>query len=160
MCREQGLRITNDLARMTLPSERNVDYIKIAHSMTGREIKDDLLYDESAYTAIVQDVTLNLHDYVNKNEDRRIALRKFFLPPGVFDGIVNVLVQQLTKNPVRPHICDEGARIALIEQLCNQIVDTLSKDREPRTFADVCEVLPCITLNLPKANLSGAFSDL
>jgi hypothetical protein len=26
MCREQGLRITNDLARLTLPSERSVNY--------------------------------------------------------------------------------------------------------------------------------------
>ena len=33
-------------------------------------------------------------------------------------------------------------------------------DREPRKFADICEVLPMITLDLPKANLSPAFADL
>ena len=26
MCREEGLRITNELARLTLPHERNIDY--------------------------------------------------------------------------------------------------------------------------------------
>ena len=105
MCREQGLRITNDLARLTLPGERNVDYSQIAHSMSAREIKDDLLFDESAYTAIVQDISLSMHDYISKGE-RRNELRKFFLPPGVFDGVVNVLAQELTKKPMRPHICD------------------------------------------------------
>ena len=30
MCREQGLRITNDLARLTLPSERSIDYGRVA----------------------------------------------------------------------------------------------------------------------------------
>ena len=30
MCREQGLRITNDLARLTLPSERSIDYGQVA----------------------------------------------------------------------------------------------------------------------------------
>lgn len=33
-------------------------------------------------------------------------------------------------------------------------------DREPRKFAEICEVLPIITLDLPKANLSPAFVDL
>ena len=37
MCREQGLRITSDLARLTLPSERKVDYQAIAHEMQSSE---------------------------------------------------------------------------------------------------------------------------
>lgn len=28
MTREEGLKITNELARLTLPHERNVDYLK------------------------------------------------------------------------------------------------------------------------------------
>ena len=159
MCREQGLRITSDLSRMTLPSERHVDYAKMARSMSSSEIREDLLDDENAYTAIVQDLSLTLHDYVNVG-DRRNELRKFFLPPGVFDGIINILVQQLLKKPIRPHICDEQARKALVKQLCDKIVEEVTKDREPRTFAQVCEVLPQIALDLPKKNLSAPFVDL
>jgi len=53
MCREQGLRITNDLARLTKPSERNVDYGQMAHTMKSTDIKRDLLDDEMAFTALM-----------------------------------------------------------------------------------------------------------
>ena len=106
----------------------------------------------------MQDMSLSLHDHIHKGE-RREELRKLFLPPGVFDGVVSVLVQQLTKNPIRPHICDAGARKALIEQLVTKIEQALP-DREPRSLSDICEVLPCVGLDLPKANLSPAFVDL
>jgi hypothetical protein len=43
--REEALRITNDMARLTLPSERNIDYLKIS-SMTNSEVKDEILKDE------------------------------------------------------------------------------------------------------------------
>jgi len=39
--REEALRITNDMARLTLPSERNIDYLKIS-SMTNSEVKDEI----------------------------------------------------------------------------------------------------------------------
>jgi len=113
MCREQGLRITNDLARLTLPADRKVNYDSIARDMTSSEVKRDLLSDEHSYTALVQDITLALHDYIHKSE-RKNELRKFFLPPGVFDGVINVLTQELSKKPMRPHLCDTGARQALI----------------------------------------------
>lgn len=58
--------------------------------MPSRDIKNELLFDEHSYTAIMQDITLDLHDHINKGE-RRNELRKFFLPAGVFDGIINVL---------------------------------------------------------------------
>ncbi len=29
MCREEGLRLTNELARLTLPHERKIDYTQI-----------------------------------------------------------------------------------------------------------------------------------
>ena len=158
MCREQGLRITNDLARMTLPSERNVDYGKIAHSMTSTQIKKDLLFDEVCYTALVQDLSLDLHDVIFKSE-KKLELKKFFLPPGVFDGLINVMVQQFTKNPIRVHLCDKNARKALVTQIVTKMVSSVT-ERDPRSFAAVCEILPCIKLELPKANLSGSFADL
>ena len=65
MCREQGLRITSDLARMTLPKDRNVDYVRLAHEMQSSEqIKLDLLHDEHSYTALIQDFSLTLNDYI------------------------------------------------------------------------------------------------
>lgn len=105
MCREQGLRITNDLARRTLPHERDVDYIKIAHEMTNSSIRQDLLSDDLVYTAIVQDMRLALHEYIIKHE-RKLELKKFFLAPGVFDGLAIVLSRELSKSPIRPHLCD------------------------------------------------------
>ena len=61
MCREQGLRITSDLARMTLPKDRNIDYPRLAHEMTSSEmVKLELLTDENSYTALVQDFSLSL----------------------------------------------------------------------------------------------------
>ena len=49
--REEGLRITNDLSRLTLPKERNVDYKNIA-KMTNSDIKLDVLQDEQVFTAV------------------------------------------------------------------------------------------------------------
>ena len=43
MCREQGLRLTNDLARLTLPKDRSVDYGEIAHKMSNSTVKQELL---------------------------------------------------------------------------------------------------------------------
>jgi len=38
MCREEGLRITNDLARIRIPSERHIDYSKIM-KLSNSEVK-------------------------------------------------------------------------------------------------------------------------
>ena len=130
------MRITNDLARLTIPSQRNIDYGEMAHKMKATDIKRELLTDEMSFTGLTQDMALSLHDHINKGE-KRSELRKFFMPPGVFDGVVNVLVQELTKNPVRPHLCDSAARKALIDQLVTKITHAFQKS-EPRRFADVC----------------------
>jgi hypothetical protein len=42
MCREEGLRLTNDFERLTLPSERNVDYAGISQ-LKNTEIKNEIL---------------------------------------------------------------------------------------------------------------------
>jgi hypothetical protein len=46
MAREEGLRITNDLARLTLPRERAIDYTEILNLETGAEVKESVLKDE------------------------------------------------------------------------------------------------------------------
>ena len=40
--REEGLRLTNDLSRLTLPKERSIDYGKIAR-MQNTEVKEEIL---------------------------------------------------------------------------------------------------------------------
>ena len=45
MTREEGLRITNDLNRLTLPSERNIPFSKIA-ALSNKEVKSNYLQDE------------------------------------------------------------------------------------------------------------------
>lgn len=43
--RDEGLRITNDLSRLTLPSERSIDYKRIARMENG-DVRGDILQDE------------------------------------------------------------------------------------------------------------------
>jgi len=107
MTREEGLRITNDLHRITTPGERSLPYSEIAHMGTD-QIKEDVLHDELKYTNLQQDLSLSILDYIESFEDdnERNTLKHFFMPPGIFDGVVNILAQQMTKSPIRPHICD------------------------------------------------------
>jgi len=51
MTREEGLRLTNDLSRLTLPHERNVNYQQILRSQPS-EIKEDIIKDELNFVAV------------------------------------------------------------------------------------------------------------
>ena len=66
MCREEGLRITNDLARLRLPHERKIDYKQILGLETGSAIKEAVLKDEESFFAVQQDFSLYVLDYINK----------------------------------------------------------------------------------------------
>lgn len=66
MTREEGLRITNDLARLRLPHERKVDYGQILSLDSGTDIRENVLKDEESFFAIQQDFSINVHDYINK----------------------------------------------------------------------------------------------
>lgn len=52
MTREEGLRITNDFYRLTIPSQRKVNYSKIAHDFTNYDVKEDILTEHKAYLAV------------------------------------------------------------------------------------------------------------
>ena len=67
MTREEGLRITNDRARLRLPHERKVDYNQILHLENGTAVKEVVLKDEERFFAVQQDFSLFLHDYINKD---------------------------------------------------------------------------------------------
>lgn len=64
MTREEGLRLTNDLARLTLPHERHVDYASIMN-LENTEVKEEIIKDEEKFIAIQQDFSADLIDYIN-----------------------------------------------------------------------------------------------
>jgi hypothetical protein len=43
MTREEGIRLTNDLQRLTIPTGRNVDYSKIAREFSNYDVKEDVI---------------------------------------------------------------------------------------------------------------------
>ena len=59
---------------------------------------------------------------------------------------------------MRPHLCDSKARKALIGQLVEKIRGNLGS-KEVRSFAEICEAMPILVLNLNKADL-GELSDM
>jgi len=67
--------------------------------------------------AIFQDFALDLLDFLESQEpyETKVMYKEFFNAPGVFDGVVNVLVQELRHKPMRPHLCDKKARMHLID---------------------------------------------
>ena len=72
----------------------------------------------------------------------------------MFDGFINILVQELSKKPIRPHICVKEARTKLIEQLVNKILVVVEEKKlKPLKFAEIIEHMPIIKLDLPKSNL-------
>ena len=64
MTREEGLRITNELHRLTLPSERKVQFNKIAN-LPNKEVKANFIQNEQEYLAIQQDFCLDLLNYID-----------------------------------------------------------------------------------------------
>ena len=114
MTREEGLRLTNELSRLTLPKDRQINYSEIATTLTNVQAKQEIVQNDEAFVAVQQDFSLDLIDHIECSGEQRNALRKFFIHPGVFDGFVGVMVQELRKKPMRPHLCDQKARRALI----------------------------------------------
>ena len=69
------------------------------------------------FVAVYQDFSLSLIDYINSKEpyDTMMEYRQLFDAPGVFDGLVNVLIQEFRKKPMRPHLADREARMEVID---------------------------------------------
>ena len=91
MCREEGLRLTNEFHRLSLPSERNIPYMEMAR-WSGAQVKEQILTKELQYTGVQQDLSLALLEYIDSHEGvSKNELKHFFMPPGIFDGIVSIL---------------------------------------------------------------------
>jgi len=103
--------------------------------------------------AVQQDFSLELLEYIDSyTGDAHNSLKKFFVHPGIFDGLVSIMIREMTKRPMRPHLCDKHARRQLIHQLVTKIRKALGT-QEIRTFAEICEELPIIKLELKKSDL-------
>lgn len=97
-----------------------------------------------------------LLDYIREQEvDDRKELEQFFEAPGLFDGLINVLVQELSKGPIRPHLCDKNQRKKLVVALVQHFKATCEeKNLKIHDFAEIPEHLRCITIELKKSDLA------
>lgn len=66
MCREEGIRITNELHRLTIPSERNVPYNDIA-TWSNAKVKEEILTDEMMYIGFQQDLAHEMLAYIESH---------------------------------------------------------------------------------------------
>lgn len=131
--------------------------------MSNSLVKEEILQDEDHYVAIYQDMCLSLIEYVDEQEpyETHLVYKEFFNSPGVFDGIVNVLVQELRKGPIRPHLCDKKQRKNVIDQLVHAVMDLCDeKNMVIHDFAEVMEYLRVIKLSLKKEDLEAPFDAL
>ena len=102
-----------------------------------------------------QDFCIDLMEVIENwstDKEENLRIKRFFMPPGLFDGLVNILILELKKSPMRPHICERGSRRALMRQMIDIITTTVT-DRQPRDFSEICEIFPVMHLSLPKSNL-------
>lgn len=162
MAREEGLRITNELSRLRLPHERQVDYKQIMALENGTAVKEMVLKDEERFFAVQQDFSLALNDYINKgiaNEsvEYQQQVRRLFQSPAVFDGLVTILVQELRKKPIRYHLCLPDARAHVIDQIVHKLVTVmLEKKLNPQRIGEIIEHCKCLEIQLDKKLLGSA----
>jgi len=87
-------------------------------------------------------------------------MKAFFGPPGMFDGLVNLLVQQIAKSPIRPHICDTKQRKYLISELVTILMDLgTEKNLKLHDFKEVMEHIGVVKLKLRVSDLSEDFQE-
>jgi len=158
MCTEEGLKITYDLARRTLPKNRNVDYEHLIKSST--EMKD-VLKDEQMFVQIYQDFSINLIDLIR--ERKSYEVRNAFESPAIFDGVVGILMRELRKKPVRNFLLYEPTRLKIMNSFIDLIVN-LFEDKEIhlRELKDVIEHKRILEVTLTKEDLGDLadFSEL
>lgn len=74
-----------------------------------------MITEQASYVAIQQDFSLDLLEYIESHTGEELhSLKRFLIHPGLFDGIISIMVQEMHKKPMRPHLCDKYARRQLI----------------------------------------------
>jgi hypothetical protein len=131
---------------LTLPKDRNIDYDRIA-GLKNYDVKEYVLKDEESFVALYQDFCLDLLDLISEKEPYEVHLeyKQLFQAPGVFDGLINVLVRELRNSPIRPHLCNKESR----RRLLSMVVDEIKKMADEKKlilhdFAEIIERIRCI----------------
>jgi hypothetical protein len=148
MCTEEGLKLTYDLARRTLPNERSIDYESLIKSSSDLK---DVLKDEVMFVQLYQDFCLDLLDLL---KERDYATRHIFDSPSMFDGVVGILLRELRKKPVRNFILYKPTRVKIMNEFVDMLADLFEeKEIHLRELKDVIELKRILEVNLVKADM-------
>jgi hypothetical protein len=149
MCTEEGLKLTYDLARLTLPKQRNVDYEEL---IKNRDSLKEVLKDEVQFVHLYQDFSLDLLDLINQRDPN--SVRDVFESPSIFDGIIGILLRELRKKPIRSFILYKPTRLKIMNSFIDMLIDLFeSKEIKLRELKDVIELKRVLEVNLEKADL-------
>lgn len=99
-----------------IPSQRSLNRDEIAFEFSNKEVKEEIIKDELSFAALFQEFSSSLIDFVNCEGPERQERRYFFTHPGIFDSLINILVQEMRCKPVRPYLMFEETRQAILKQ--------------------------------------------
>lgn len=146
MCTEEGLIIMNYLK--AIHEFKSLDIKKFLDCKTSKEIVE-LLKDEEIYLKVFHLFAISLIDALKKYR-KHLVFQKLFHTSPIFDGIVNVFVQELKNIKFINYIFDEKTR----KDIFNQVVDFIEQNTDhsnpnPLDVSYFLKVLGEIELNMP-----------
>ena len=154
MAREEGLKLANEFARRSLPHERAVDYDRL---IRNKDHLKTLLKEEGLYSSLYFDFALDLGDVLRNRNDPQTTL--IFESSSLFDGIIGLLLRELTKNPVQVFLLYKQTRLVIMNSLVEQIQAACEEHGIfPTELSQVIHYLRMATFHLRKADL-GPYSE-
>ena len=118
MCTEEGLKLTYDLSRRSLPQQRNLDYVYyIKNDIDTKE----LLKDEETFVQLYQDFSIDLLDRIHAHKS--YAVKRVFESPSIFDGIIGILLREMRKKTIRKFLLYQPTRYKIIDEFISMLVD-------------------------------------
>jgi hypothetical protein len=154
MCTEEGLKITYDLSRRSLPSQRKLDYAQLIKNDVDTK---ELLKDEQTFIQLYQDFSIDLLDRINAKGDN--SVKRVFESPAIFDGIIGVLLREMRKKTIRKFILYQPTRYKIMDQFIDMLVELFeSEDIHLRELRDVIELRRMLEVELVKSDL-GEFAE-
>jgi hypothetical protein len=76
--------------------------------------KKDFLNSHDYFSQMFQDFSNDLLDIIHSSSDPQV--KQLFTGADVFDSFVNVMVYEVSKKPMRIHLCSKESRKVLFEQ--------------------------------------------
>lgn len=148
MCTEEGLKLTYDLARRTLPKDRTINYEAL---IKNSESLKETIKDEQVFVQLYQDFSIDLLDLINQ---RSYDQRHVFESPSIFDGVVGILLRELRKKPVRNFLLYQPTRKKIMTSFIDMLCELFeNKEIHLRELKDVIELKRILEVNLVKADM-------